>query len=163
MKEYVIYRFPNLWRPWQPNAYGKVGVRQKITHSGYVLDIELVNRNLHRNICKWNGIPYEEPDLSGMIILEEFIGTKAQALEKEKEWQIFYGCLDHTFSEDTREKMRQKKLGVSRADFTVDHKEHMKEGSALMEKPTCEVCGKTMKLNLFRAWKHGPQCKQVRK
>lgn len=95
-------------------------------------------------------------DTQDWRVLEEFYGTRAEACKLELKWQERYNCIDGKRSPEGRAKMRKP-----RAEFTKEHRENQRQGSAHMEKPTCPVCGKTMKLNLFRAWNHGPNCKKI--
>jgi hypothetical protein len=94
-------------------------------------------------------------DTSNWRVLEVFKGERLEAHAIELKWQKEFNCIDGMRSDEAREKMKKP-----RAEFSKEHRQHQKEGSARMEKPTCEVCGKTMKLNLFRAWNHGPNCKK---
>ncbi len=97
-------------------------------------------------------------DTSNWRVLEQFYGTRAEACQLELKWQKEFNCIDGMRSEEAREKMKKP-----RAEFSKEHRQNQKKGSALMETPTCEVCGRTMKLNLFRAWNHGPNCKKKMK
>lgn len=163
MQIYIVYYFPNLVRPWLPNVKGKVGYRKSFTTQGNRVDPLIVNKNLYNSIIKRLKLPYSEPDLSDLRILEEFIGTKAQARELELYYQELFNCLDHISSPWIKEKLKIKKLGKSRDPFSPEWRDNMKIGSAKMETPTCPNCGKTMKLNIFRGRGHGPNCKQNRR
>jgi hypothetical protein len=97
-------------------------------------------------------------DISDWRILEEFRGERSEAHKIELKWQKKLNCVDGKRSIQAREQMKKP-----RPQFSKEWRQNQKRGSAGMETSTCPVCGKTMKLNIFRGRGHGELCQQKRK
>jgi len=76
--------------------------------------------------------------------------TKANAGENN-------GMYGKTHSDETRELMRQKRLGTQRSPETIAKIAEANRGK-IRPKKHCEHCGKEVPVNMYQRW-HGDNCK----
>lgn len=149
---WVIYYLPNATRPGYLNSkgepqLGKVGMTSK-----------LIERRIRENAMDF--------DTTDWSILETIHGTRQDALNLEKEWQITLDCLDNCNQPTT---MRKKEpcsicgkqvsiFSISRHEKACRVKLEKKNKKVILNNQACQFCSKEITSNNIGS--HERACKQ---